>query len=691
MKTEIQSSPTPALTAEWTGPYGGVPSFVNISPSDFKPAFEEAMASQLREINAIGTDDDPPDFENTIAALERSGKMFSRVHAIYSIWSGGLSTPEFQQVETELEPVLAAFEDSIYQHEALFRKISEVYHDPKSKALNGEQRRLLWMRYTDFVRAGAKLSAEDKRKLSDINQKLAGLFTRFSQNILADEQRYILLDREEDLDGLPTNIRGSARALAVEKGYPEKWLVLNTRSSIDPFLTYATRRDLRERAWKMFVNRGNNKDEHDNNGIIVEILKLRLERANLLGYETHAHWALENTMAKTPTRALELLYQVWTPATNRVREEVKAMQDLADRNGDNVVIEPWDYRFYMEKVRKERYDLDDNELRPYLQLDKLRESMFFVANKLFGMAFRPLDNIPVFHPDVRVWAVEKDNIHVGLFYFDPFARAGKRSGAWMSDYREQSQLDRPVTPIVSNNSNFLKGNPGEPTLISWDDATTLFHEFGHALHGLSSKVTYPSLSGTNVVRDYVEFPSQLLEHWLMTREVLETFAVHYETGEAIPATLVEKLKRAATFNQGFGTTEYLASAVIDLKLHLATEHHIVPERFEKGTLTNLGMPRELVMRHRMPQFLHVFSSDDYAAGYYSYLWADIITADAYNAFEEGAGPFDEDVANRLLKYVLSAGNTIDPDKGYQSFRGKAPAIDSLLKKRGFIDQVSSSV
>jgi peptidyl-dipeptidase Dcp len=367
------------------------------------------------------------------------------------------------------------------------------------------------------------------------------------------------------------------------------------------------------------------------------------------------------------------------------------MQDLADRNGDNVVIEPWDYRFYMEKVRKERYDLDDHELRPYLQLDKLRESMFFVANKLFGMAFRPLDNIPVFHPDVRVWAVEKDSVHVGLFYFDPFARAGKRSGAWMSDYREQSQLDHPVTPIVSNNSNFLKGHPGEPTLISWDDATTLFHEFGHALHGLSSKVTYPSLSGTNVVRDYVEFPSQLLEHWLMTREVLETFAVHYETGEAIPAALVEKLKRAATFNQGFGTTEYLASAIIDLKLHLATEHHIVPECFEKDTLTNLGMPHELVMRHRMPQFLHVFSSDDYAAGYYSYLWADVITADAYNAFEEGAGPFDGDVANRLLKYVLSAGNTVDPDKGYQNFRGKAPAIDSLLKKRGFIDPVSSSV
>jgi peptidyl-dipeptidase Dcp len=360
------------------------------------------------------------------------------------------------------------------------------------------------------------------------------------------------------------------------------------------------------------------------------------------------------------------------------------MQALADRNGDCIKIQPWDYRYYMEKVRKEKYDLDDNELRPYLQLDKLRDSMFFVAGKLFGMKFSPVENVSVFHPEVKVWEVKRSNGHLGLFYFDPFARSGKRSGAWMSDYREQSRLDKVVTPIVSNNSNFVKGKPGEPALISWDDATTLFHEFGHALHGLSSNVTYPSLSGTNVVRDYVEFPSQLLEHWLMTPEVLEQFAVHYQTGKPIPAALVGKLKRAATFNQGFGTTEYLASAMMDMKLHLTTQP-VVPHAFEKETLDELGMPSELVMRHRTPQFLHVFSNDDYAAGYYSYLWADVITADAYLAFEEATGPYDQRIAKKLFDNVLSAGNTVDPDEGYYNFRGKAPAIDALLKKRGFVD------
>lgn len=680
-----QPSPTPSLTEEWAGFFGGVPHFEGIKPEHFKPAFDAAMAEQLRELDEIGSNDRPPDFENTIEALERSGKMFSRVHAIYNIWSSSLSTPEFQKVEMDLEPVLAAFEDSIVQHETLFRKISDVYHDPKSSALHAEQRRLLWLHYTDFVRAGARLSALDKTTLSGINQKLATLFTRFSQNILADEEQFVIVDDEGDLAGLPTPLRDSARGLAVEKGHPEKWLILNTRSSIDPVLTYAMSRELRKKTWEMFTRRGNNGGDHDNKEIIQQILQLRLQRAKLLGYETHAHWALENTMAKTPDRALELLEKVWGPATNRVRQEVKDMQDLADRSGDKITIQPWDYRFYMEKVRKERYDLDDNALRPYLQLDKLRESMFFVAGRLFQMDFTPVETVPVFHPDVKVWEVKKSGTHLGLFYFDPFARSGKRSGAWMSDYREQSRLDRPVTPIVSNNSNFLKGKPGEPVLISWDDATTLFHEFGHALHGLCSNVNYPSLSGTNVVRDYVEFPSQLMEHWLMTPEVLGQFAVHYKTGEPIPAALVEKLKRAATFNQGFGTTEYLASAIIDLKLHLTTQHPVDVNSFEEKTLKDLGMPSELVMRHRTTQFLHVFSDDGYAAGYYSYLWADVITADAYNAFEEGTGPYDKRIATRLFENVLSVGNTVDPDQGYNNFRGKEPSINSLLKKRGFID------
>jgi peptidyl-dipeptidase Dcp len=673
------------LLRRWSGPFGGVPTFAGIEVSHFQPAFEEAMRLYMDELDRIGNDPSKPNFENTIARLERTGELFSEVKAIYNIWSSNLSTPEFQKVELELEPRLAAFNDSIYQHESLFKRIEHVFNDTDKATLTAEQQRLVWVHYTEFVRSGAKLDHAQKEELSAINQRLAELFTRFSQNILAEEQQFLLVEKEVSMKGLPQAIREAARAEAESRGHHGKWIILNTRSSVDPFLTYAEDRSLRREVWQMFVNRGDNGNEHDNNAIIKEILERRSTRAKLLGYETHAHWALENTMAKTPHKAKALLEEVWPYATQRVQEEVKDMQSLADNLGHNIKIEPWDYRFYLEKVRKERYDLDDSELTPYLQLDRLRESMFFVAEKLFDLKFTPV-KVPVYHPDVLVWAVTyTSGQEVGLWYFDPFARSGKRSGAWMTDYREQHNMGPKAGPLVSNNSNFVKGKPGEPILISWDDATTLYHEFGHALHGLLSNVTYPSLSGTNVVRDYVEFPSQLLEHWLMTPEVLNKFATHYKTGEPMPEALIEKLRRTATFNQGFATMEYLASAIIDINLHLATSQPIDPKVFEKQTLDDYKMPSELVMRHRTPQFMHIFSDDGYAAGYYSYLWADVITADAFDAFLESGGAYDRDVATRLLKHVLSAGNMYDPAEAYRRFRGKDPGIKALLKKRGLID------
>lgn len=674
------------LTAEWEGPFGGVPPFDKVKVADFKPALEEAMAEQLAEIDAIANNKSAPTFGNTIAAMERTGAKLDRAATIYFIWSANMKTPDFAAVEREMAPKFAALGDKIVQNEALFKRIESIYNSPQKSKLTSEQQRLVWVRYTNFVRAGARLAPERKARLSTINQTLAQLFTKFNQNLLGDENElYIAFNNEADLDGMSQSFKDAARAAADGKKVPNSWVVSNTRSSVDPFLTYSTRRDLREKVWKMFVNRGDNGDARDNNSIVAEILRLRAERAKLLGFPTHAHWRLENAMAKTPERAMELLEAVWSPAIGRVKEEVRDMQAFADREGARIKIEPWDYRFYMEKVRKERYDLDATEVKQYLQLDKIREAMFWVAGELFNFTFSPVTNVPVFHPDVTVWEVRDKTTgkHVGLWYFDPYARDGKRSGAWMNAYRDQQKMDGAITTIVSNNSNFVKGKPGEPVLISWDDANTMFHEFGHALHGLSSNVTYPTLSGTAVARDYVEFPSQLLEHWLSTPEVLQKFAVHYETGKPIPQSLVDKIERAATFNQGFATTEYLASALIDMKLHLAGDQKIDPDGFERETLEALGMPREIVMRHRTPQFAHAFGSDGYSAGYYSYLWSDVITADAFGAFTEGKGPYDRNVGKRLVKYIFSVGNTIDPAEAYRKFRGRDPKVEALMKKRGF--------
>ena len=674
------------LLATWEGPYGGVPPFDRVQVPLFKPALEAAMAEALAETDQIAKNPAPPDFENTVAALERSGHTLERVSVLYGVWGSTMSSPEYQVVQREMAPKLAAFYDQVQQNEAVFKRIDAIYNSPAKAKLTPEQQRLTWFYYTTWASAGARLNPDAKKQLSEINQKLAGLFTRFSQNVLAEEtDQFIVLKSEDELAGLPQSLRDAAAAAAETKKQPGAWVIMNTRSSIDPFLTYSDRRDLREKAWRMFINRGDNGGEHDNNAIITEILQLRAQRAKLLGYPTHAHWRLENQMARTPERAMELMEAVWKPAVARVHEEVADMQALADKEGAKIKIEPWDYRYYMEKVRKAKYDLDQNEIKPYLQLEKLREGIFWVAGELFNFNFTPVTNVPVAHPDIRVWEVtdKTSKKHIGLWYFDPYAREGKRSGAWMNAYRTQERLNGEVTTIVSNNANFVKGKPGEPLLISWDDATTMFHEFGHALHGLNSNVTYPSLAGTNVPRDYVEFPSQLLEHWLATPEVLQRFALHYQTGKPIPQALVDKITRSKTFNQGFATVEYLSAALVDMKLHLAGDRKIDPDAFERETLAQLGMPKEIVMRHRLPHFLHVFSSDSYSAGYYSYLWADVLTADAFGAFVEGKGPYDHAVAERLRKYVFSIGNTVDPAEAYRAFRGRDPKVDALMKKRGF--------
>ncbi|MEW5930981.1 MAG: M3 family metallopeptidase [Gemmatimonadota bacterium] len=684
-----QAAPAAAanpLLAEWTGPYGGVPPFDRVRVEDFRPALEAAMAENLAEIERIAANPEAPTFENTVLAYERAGRKLGRVGTVYGIWSSSMNSPEFQAVQREMAPRLAAFNDRIAQNEALFRRFEAVNASPEKARLTPEQQRLLWVHHNNFVRAGARLDATKKARLSEINQQLAGLYTRFNQNVLADESdQFLVIRSEAELAGVPQSVRDAMAAAAAARKMPGAWVVDNTRSAVDPFLTFADRRDLREKVWRTFVNRGDSGGETDTNAIIAQILKLRAERAQLLGFPTHAHWRLDNAMAKTPERAMELMEAVWTPAVARVREEVADMQRVARTSGGSATIEPWDYRYYMEKVRKQRYDLDQNEVKQYLQLDKLREGMFWVAGELFGFRFTPVTNVPVFHPDVKVWEVtdRASGKHVGLWYFDPYARPGKRSGAWMNAYRAQQRMDGEITTLVSNNSNFVKGKPGEPVLISWDDAETLFHEFGHALHGLSSSVTYPSLAGTAVARDYVEFPSQLLEHWLATPEVLQRFAVHHQTGQPIPAALVERIKRASTFNQGFATVEYLGSALVDMKLHLAGNRDIDPDAFERETLAQLGMPREIVMRHRTPQFGHVFASDSYSAGYYSYLWSDVLTADAAEAFKEGKGLYDPAVAERLRRHIFSVGNTVDQAEAYRAFRGRDAKIDALMRDRGF--------
>jgi peptidyl-dipeptidase Dcp len=685
--TKKMDSSSPMLQP-WTGPYGGVPPWNLVRSEEFVAAFDAAIAMADKDIAAIAENPEPANFDNTIVALEKAGRALNRLESLFFVYTSNLNLGPIPDIEKVVVPKLSEHEDSIYQNEKLFARIAAVYHsdEMKNKTLNLAQRRLVDDRYKTFLRKGAKLSASDKVKLSQMNTRLARLFTDFSQNVLEDEKGYVTwIENKADLAGLPESTISAMASAAKERDNKNgNWAVTNTRSSMDPLLTYADNRKLREQVWRKYYNRGDNGDKHDNNKIIAEILGIRAARAKLLGYETHAHWRMEPTMAKDPQKAMDLIMKVWPKALARVKEEVADMQKIADQEGARISIEPWDYRYYAEKVRKAKYDLDSQAIKPYLQLDKLREAMMWAAGQLYGLQFKQVSGLPVFHPDVTVWEVtDADGKHVGLWYLDPYAREGKRSGAWMTDYRAQENMGEPITTIVSNNSNFIEAGEGEPVLISWDDAVTLFHEFGHALHGLLSKVEYRTQSGTSVARDYVEFPSQVNEHWLETPEVLNQFAVHYKTGEPMPQELLDKIKKASTFNQGFATVEYLASALMDMKLHLAGDADIEPDKFERETLAEMGMPKEIPMRHRTPHFMHIFSSDSYSAGYYSYLWADALTADAAEKFKEAGSFYDKDVAKSLHDNVMSVGDTIDPADGFRKFRGRDVDTSALLRKRGF--------
>ncbi|MEL7264392.1 MAG: M3 family metallopeptidase [Planctomycetota bacterium] len=683
------------MLAPWKSGYGGVPPWDQVQVEQFESAFETAIAQAQQGIAEITSNQDPATFENTVVPLEQSGAMLNRLEVMFDLHTSNLNIGMMPNLERIISPRMQAYRDSITQNDALFQRIESIRQGDDFGALTIAQQRLVDQLHKDFVRRGARLSAGEKSRLSQINTRLSRLFTDFGQHVLDEENGYVTwIQEESQLAGLPQGTIDAMAASATERGgdNPQgKWAVTNTRSSMEPFLTYSAVRQLRQKVWENYYSRGDNGNENDNNAVITEILGLRAARAKLLGYETHAHWRLEPTMAKDPQTAMDLMLQVWPKAVQRVREEVVDMQAIADeefKNGviqEKITIQPWDYRFYAEAVRKAKYDLDMGEVEPYLQLEKMVEGMMWSASELFGFQFTRIRDVPLFHPDVRVFRVDNAaGDFQGLFYLDPYARPGKRSGAWMTEYRTQKNLGGSVRPIVSNNSNFIKPSGDAPALVSWDDATTLFHEFGHALHGLSSQVDYPSQAGTNVARDYVEFPSQVYEAWLSTPRMLQRFAVHHETGEPMPAELLQKILNASKFNQGFSTVEYLASALVDMKLHLAGDRKIDPDVFEKETLLQLNMPGEVVMRHRTPHFQHIFSSDAYSAGYYSYLWSDALTADAAEAFEESEGGFyDENVSRRLMDHVLSIGDTIDPADGFRKFRGRDVDTNALLRKRGF--------
>ncbi len=664
----------------WRGPHGGVPPFDAVDVAHFEAALTEGIALHLAEIDAIGADTSPATFDNTYLALERSGQPLSRAMTLFYVWSSSRSSPEFRALEETMSPRLAQYRDRITQHAPLFARLKHV-HDAKPP-LNPEQQRLVEVTYTQFVRQGAALGEAQKAELSKLNQQLATLFTKFSQNQLSDEeQKCLVIERREDLGGLSDAQISAAAAEAKERGLEGQWVIANTRSSMEPFLTSSTERALREAGWKLWVQRGDNGDSHDNNSIASDILLLRAQRAKLLGAETFAHWQLGDSMAKKPETALQLMESVWRPAVEQFKRDVAECQRIADAEGGTFAIAPWDYRHYAEKLRAQKYDLNLDEVKPYLQLEKLREAMFNAATALYGMSFTRALGLPVFHDEVQVYEVTRDGAHVGYWYFDPYQRAGKQSGAWMSAYRDQHRTAGEVTTLVSNNSNFVKAAPGEPVTLSWDDARTMFHEFGHALHGLNSSVTYPSLSGTNTTRDFVELPSQFYENYLSAPQTMKLLV--NAKGESIPAALLARIEKARTFNQGFATAEAQASALVDMKLHLAGEQRIDVKAFEKQVSEEIGVPPQLVLRHRVPAFGHIFSGDGYAAAYYSYIWAEVLEADVFAAFEEAGDPFDAATAERLRTTIMSVGNTVDPAVAFRNFRGRDPSPDALLKSKGF--------
>ena len=674
------------LLKEWTGPYGGIPAFDKMSLDNVETAIDWGMKKNLIEIDAIVANSDTPNFENTILALEKTGQDLDRVFPFWGIWSSNMNSPEFRKIQGKVNPKLSDFSSKIRQNQKLFDRVKAVYDDPAVKNMRPDQQRLIQLTYDGFARNGATLDTAGKARYAEINKRLSKLHTDFANNVLADEEGYILYINEGQLSGLPESFVKAAGATAAANGKDGQYAITNTRSSMSPFLTYSKERDLRQKVWKTYYSRGDNGDKHDNNAIIAEILKLRDERVTLLGYDNYAQWRLEDRMAQNPERAIELMEAVWPAAIARAEEEVADMQAIADKEGADIKIAPWDYRFYAEKVRKDKYDLDSDEVKQYLQLGKLTEAMFYVAGELFNFTFTPVaeGSVPVFHPDVNVWEVtdKTSGEHIGLWYLDPFARPGKRSGAWATSYRSHTTFDGKKTVLSSNNSNFIKGAPGEAVLISWDDANTFFHEFGHALHSLSSNVAYPTLNGG--VRDYTEFQSQLLERWLSTDIIVDKYLVHHETGKAMPMELRQKIKDAATFNQGFATTEYLASALVDMRYHTTDPKNIDPDAFEKKTLEELGMPDTIVMRHRSPHFGHIFSGEGYSAGYYGYMWADVLTSDAAEAFKEAPGGFyDAGVAKKLVDNLFAPRNAVNPADAYRAFRGRDADIAPLMRDRGF--------
>ena len=672
-----------ALLAPWTGPFGGTPPFDKVTTPALKPALLKAMDLLRGEIGAVVAVGDPPTFENTILAMEKTGGALDRVQTLFGVFAGTMSDDAMKALETEMAPIGSAFQDEIVQNEALFARIKAVYDGMATAGLTVEQQQVVDSYYKRFTRRGALLGATEKVRLKDLNQQLAALYTKFGQNTLADEENLELVLTDADLDGLPENIKAAAAAGADAKGQKGQYIFGNTRSAMEAVMTYSTRRDLREKAWRLFTNRGDNPGANDNKPVIVEILKLRQERAALLGFASHAHWAVDNNMAKTPDTAMALMMKVWPPARARAVEEVKDMQAAADAAGDKITIEPWDYRYYAEKVRKAKYDVDENEVKPYLQLVKIREGMFWAVKTLYGTEFKEISGPAVYMPDVTVWEVTRDGKRVGLWYFDPYARKGKRSGAWMNSYRDQARIDGETTPVVSNNQNAVPAAPGAPVLLSWDDAVTMFHEFGHGMHGLLSNVTYPTVSGTSVKRDFVEFPSQIHERWLSTPEVISVFALHVETGAAMPTALFDKIKAARNFNEGFSTVEYLSAALYDMKIHLAAANgEMDPAAFEKSCMEELGMPKEIVMRHRPTQFGHIFGGDGYSAGYYVYLWADTLSADVWEVFAE-KGPYDPATAKLFHDTIMSVGSSVPADEAFRNFRGRDVDTDALMRARGF--------
>jgi len=677
------------LLQPWDEPFG-LPPFARVRAEHFAPAFEQAMAAHRAEIDRIANASAAPTFENTIAAFDRSGRLLTRTEQLFFNLTASETSPELQAIERAVAPRLAAHENTILLDAKLFARIDELHARRAGLSLNTEQTRLLERSHLDSVLAGARLSSEAKARLGEIVERLAQLQTAFSQNILADEADWCLwLTSEEELKGLPDAVRAAARSAAEQRGRPDVWAITLSRSLVVPFLTHSERRDLREQAFNAWTRRGENDGAHDNRPIAREILQLRAEQARLNGYASFAEYALVDRMAGKPDAVAELLEKVWEPAKAKAAEEVQALRAMAASLGSSVAgepveITPWDWRYYAERVRKQRYDIDDAQVKQYFSLDRMVEAAFDCAHRLFGIEFVRRPDIAAYHPDVRVYEVRRGEYPIGVFLHDNFARPTKRGGAWMSNYRSQSRIDGDVLPIVVNNNNFAKGSP---TLLSMDDVRTLFHEFGHGLHGLLSQVTYERLSGTRVLRDFVELPSQLFEHWALEPEVLRKHALHVQTGEPIPDSLIQRLLKAQHFNQGFETVEYTACALLDMALHAtASDDGIDITEFERAELERLGMPREMVLRHRLPHFAHLFSGSSYAAGYYVYMWAEVLDADGYDAFVEAGNPFDAAVATRLLKYVYSAGNSIEPRAAYRAFRGRDPVVEPLLRGRGLIEE-----